>query len=263
MKFRVTARVGLNVRQGPGVHHRKVGALPYGAVVEILEERQGWGRVQRPEGWIHLGYVTPVVEAVPRGWYDEDLLDISHYQRLSEAFWATRPLGVVHKATQGTYLLDKTFGERWARLRWLDWRRGAYHFYDPDEKGLEQARVFLRVVGFQRGEIPVLDFEWGPKRLNPAQVAREVRDWLKAVEDATGTLPVIYTGKYIWDEVIGETDWAWRYPLWIAWYGEGAPQLPAGWSRWTFWQYTSKGRWPGIAGQVDRNRVSRHLVWEV
>jgi lysozyme len=43
-------------------------------------------------------------------------------------------------------------------------------------------------------------------------------------------------------------------PLWTPHYTEsGCPGVPAGWKRWTFWQKTSSGRVPGIAGNVDMN----------
>jgi hypothetical protein len=41
--------------------------------------------------------------------------------------------------------------------------------------------------------------------------------------------------------------------LWIAHYGVKSPVLPAGWKAWAFWQFTDKGRIPGIAGAVDVN----------
>lgn len=53
----------------------------------------------------------------------------------------------------------------------------------------------------------------------------------------TGGKPVIYTA-------FGS------YPLWIASYGKSDPALPAGWSKYTFWQHTSKGTVPGITGST-------------
>jgi len=262
VKMRVSAQVGLNVRRGPGVWYGRVGALAFGTVVEVRKRHGVWGRIEQPiPGWVHTGYLVPVREDVNSDWLAQEGLDISSWQRrITSTFWASaQPWIVIHKATQGTRILDPRFGERWALLRWYGWRRGGYHFFDPDVSGLEQAKVFLRVTGIQNDEYAALDFEWRPKQRDRAWVRRQVRDWLHAVEDVIGDRSriLIYTGKYIWDEVIGETDWAMDYPLWIAAHGATAPALPQGWRRWALWQYTSKGTWPGISGRVDRNRIAK------
>jgi SH3 domain protein len=56
----------LNVRTGPGVQYRIVGALRTGDAVEILSRNEGWTEV-RPEnmekGWIPVGYLQPTPPA--------------------------------------------------------------------------------------------------------------------------------------------------------------------------------------------------------
>ena len=48
-----------------------------------------------------------------------------------------------------------------------------------------------------------------------------------------------------------------NYPLWIADYrGNAQPEVPGGWSHWTFWQYTDRGTIPGIPGPTDINHYS-------
>ena len=46
----------LNIRQGAGTGYARVGQLNRGARVEILEVKDGWGRIR--EGWISLKYVS-------------------------------------------------------------------------------------------------------------------------------------------------------------------------------------------------------------
>lgn len=56
---KVTPTNGLNVRAGARVEYKKLGALKYKAIVTILEEQDGWGRIDyngRP-GWVSLQYV--------------------------------------------------------------------------------------------------------------------------------------------------------------------------------------------------------------
>ena len=59
--YTVTPSVGVNIRSGPGTGCGKVGAYAQGAVVAVLEERDGWGRTDM--GWVSLAYLEPVEEA--------------------------------------------------------------------------------------------------------------------------------------------------------------------------------------------------------
>lgn len=55
----VTPTNGLNVRAGDGVEYKKLGALSYKDKVTILEERDGWGRIdyRGKAGWVSLQYL--------------------------------------------------------------------------------------------------------------------------------------------------------------------------------------------------------------
>ena len=265
-RVRVTAGRGLNVREGPGTQYRKVGALPYGAVVTVTERRGVWGGVwvNGTARWIHLGYTEPVDDAPPEhDWLDDEVVDLSLWNKVEPLFWRSkRPWVTVVKATQGLSILDPTFGERWVRLRWLDWPRWAYHFYDPQFPGEAQAEGFLRVTGLREGERAVLDLERIPAHERLAWAANEVEAWLQAVEDATGAPPVVYTRRDVWTAYFGRSEEAWAeakgWPLWVADYrGASEPLAVPGWKRWALWQYTGSGSWPGVAGHVDRSRVAR------
>ncbi|MBR5743632.1 MAG: N-acetylmuramoyl-L-alanine amidase [Clostridia bacterium] len=61
-RVRVTAKRGLNVREGPGASCRKLGALSYGATAEVKGEENGWGRIawKESEGWICLRYTKKI-----------------------------------------------------------------------------------------------------------------------------------------------------------------------------------------------------------
>lgn len=90
--------------------------------------------------------------------------------------------------------------------------------------------------------------------------------WLGRILDLTDSLPVgIYTGTWWWEPTMGIFPRAGQFPLWIGQYPfiDGcqtdptqaglSPVLPAAWDNWLIWQYTSKGRCPGIEGYVDLN----------
>lgn len=57
-KYTVTPSIGVNIRSGPGTNYGKVGAYPMGTVVDVLEERDGWGRTNK--GWVSLAYLEAV-----------------------------------------------------------------------------------------------------------------------------------------------------------------------------------------------------------
>jgi lysozyme len=83
----------------------------------------------------------------------------------------------------------------------------------------------------------------------PAMVAW-IRQFMTEAQLKTGKKPVIYTTAPWWKACTGNSAAFGRYPLWIASYGTAEPALPAGWSKYTFWQHTSRGAIPGITGSA-------------
>ena len=65
----VKGDVLLNVRTGPGVEHRPVGAITTGDPVAVLEHTEGWTRVRSEksgEGWVPSGFLQDEPPAVVR-----------------------------------------------------------------------------------------------------------------------------------------------------------------------------------------------------
>lgn len=59
-KVKVTSKSGLNVRKGPGSNYPTVrSALPFGYIVTVLEEINGWGKIET-EQYISLKYTTKI-----------------------------------------------------------------------------------------------------------------------------------------------------------------------------------------------------------
>ncbi len=44
--YKVTAKIGLNVRSGPGTAYACCGTLPFGAAVQVSELQNGWGKIR-------------------------------------------------------------------------------------------------------------------------------------------------------------------------------------------------------------------------
>jgi hypothetical protein len=104
---------------------------------------------------------------------------------------------------------------------------------------------------------PVLDVEVADG-VSAANVAAGVQAWVEHVAAATGRLPLIYTGKYFWQDSVG-SDLS-SYPLWIANWGPSCPNLPDQWSGWAFWQTADNGTISGISGAVDLDEFNGDLA---
>jgi hypothetical protein len=56
---------------------------------------------------------------------------------------------------------------------------------------------------------------------------------------------------YFWRDQVGGLATYANNALWIAQYTSLCPDIPAPWSRWTFWQNSGTGTAPGVGGTVD------------
>lgn len=53
--IKITARV-LNVRSGAGLNHPVVANVRKGKICKLADEKDGWGKIQNPDGWISSQY---------------------------------------------------------------------------------------------------------------------------------------------------------------------------------------------------------------
>jgi GH25 family lysozyme M1 (1,4-beta-N-acetylmuramidase) len=193
----------------------------------------------------------------------------SHQPRVDWARVKADGIGFVYiKATEGVGFVDPKFGAHWAGAKSVGLPRGAYHFARPDtgsggtaatakKDANAEADAFLATAAPRSGDLlPVLDLETAG--LSPSLMVVWATAWLERVRARTGVRPVLYTYPGFWSRM-GNTRTLGSYPLWIASYGVSSPQVPAGWSRYTIWQYTSSGSVPGIAGNVDMNQLAARL----
>ena len=180
--------------------------------------------------------------------------DVSHHQGAIN--WSA-VAGAGHtfawcKATEGSSFRDSRFAANWAGARAAGMVRGAYHFLRSDSDPAGQARHFRNVVGDVRGSMAALDVESsGASRPTGAQARAFVAEFRRL----TGGHPiVIYTGRWYWRDTIGNPHGADLGPLWHSAYSSAPGALYGGWPRFTFWQWTSSGSCPGIAGPCDLNQ---------
>lgn len=158
---------------------------------------------------------------------------------------------------------DARFLANWRLAKSEDVRVGAYHFMDGGRgsaTGKAEAEFFLATVdaagGFKPGDFrPVLDVEWPPKSGAEFQI-EQLGEAVEYIRQRVGW-PIIYTGRWYWDQIIDSSDFEELLPcpLWIASYTAVPPVAPKPWDSAALWQYTDKGKVPGIAGCVDCNRL--------
>jgi lysozyme len=141
------------------------------------------------------------------------------------------------RVSDGTTYIDSWFEANWQKMKDAGVLRGAYQYFRPGQSATAQADMMVKKVGkLGTGDLPcVIDVEAADGQ-SAATIASKVQTWLDLVEQGTGKRPVIYTGPYFWQDKVGSTAFG-KYPLWIAHYGTTCPLIPAGWSKWTFWQY--------------------------
>ena len=186
-------------------------------------------------------------------------IDISKWQ--GEIDWSevkrARTSFVFIKATEGGDHLDERFALNWANAKAAGIPRSAYHFVFWCRSAEEQADWFRRNVPKDKDALPpVLDVEWNghsrtcPKKIDPELARQKITILLKALEAHTGKKPIIYTDiPFHADVMHGHFK---GYPYWLRSVA-AEPHERYENRDWTFWQYTTTGKVPGIKGAVDRN----------
>jgi GH25 family lysozyme M1 (1,4-beta-N-acetylmuramidase) len=124
---------------------------------------------------------------------------------------------------------------------------GWYQYLVKDRDPASQARDFIATVGALRpNEFPVLDLEEGPGNQVPRAEA-----WFRVVDRWAGFQSTLYTGSSMLTGQLGGPGRWGRRPLWIAAYYDYTPNPRNEPRGCTFWQYTDRAKFPGLAGGVD------------
>jgi GH25 family lysozyme M1 (1,4-beta-N-acetylmuramidase) len=162
------------------------------------------------------------------------------------------------RTNHGLGQLDTKFEANWANAKSNGVIRGAYQYFIPSEDALAQADLLLEMMGpLEPGDLPpVIDVEERAGQ-SAATIASKVRVWSDRVEAAIGKKPLIYTGKYFWQDYVA-ADFT-ENPLWVAQWNVDCPDLPSPWTAWSFHQTSATGSVPGISGDVDTDLFNGNL----
>ena len=161
------------------------------------------------------------------------------------------------KASQGTTWKDPIFEQNKAGTRRVGVLPGYYHFATLQDP-IKEADWFLKCVGdIRENELLALDAETG-------QTPEWCRKFLDRVTAKVGFKPLIYA------PVGNGANWtavsSGDYGLWVARYGLNTGSIPwlfkpriGPWKFYVIWQYTSRGRVPGIVGNCDLDLCNASL----
>jgi len=207
--------------------------------------------VRRAYAAFTLGKLTGLEKTPLLAGYSVHGIDVSAYQgRIDWPMVASHRVRFAFiKATEGVTLRDSRFSANWRAARQAGVYRGAYHYFQPNYDGTQQASLFVRTVPLAAGDLPpVLDVE-APQFHDVAVMRRNVATWLRLVERHYGVRPILYSNYSFYKRYLaGHFD---EYPLWLAHYEVDSPALPR--EKWIIWQHSDEAYVPGIRGAVDFN----------
>jgi lysozyme len=152
------------------------------------------------------------------------------------------------KATEGGDFQDADFDRNLKAAHEAGLACGAYHFFSLRAPGTIQAQHFIRTV--PRAEMnlpPAIDLEfWGNSaaRPSPATFQADLNAYMNAVRVAYDHEPVIYTSPDF------SKTYLQGFPV-VSWWIRAVLFSPGNNDKWLLWQFSEKGRVPGITGFVD------------
>ena len=189
--------------------------------------------------------------------------------------WATAHAAGIRfagvKVTEGAYYRNPYALADLANARAAGVSVAAYAFAIPNGNGassspVQQADYLLSHLGKLSRSVPImLDIEYNPYGLECYGLgARAIASWISAfnreIKARTGSKPIMYIPVSWWATCTrGHVGFGQR-PLWVPYYSATAtrPPLPAGWTTWSIWQYSSTGTVRGIpaAGNTDLDQAN-------
>jgi GH25 family lysozyme M1 (1,4-beta-N-acetylmuramidase) len=181
-------------------------------------------------------------------------IDVSYYQ--GTVNWpVVKSAGIkfaIARVNDGGFM-DPKFDENWEAIKAMGLARGAYQFFRPGKDASAMADVLISKIGqLGPGDLPpTLDVE-ATDGESPSSIVAKIHVWVDKVKAATGRTPIIYTGRYFWNDNVGTSEFN-HHPLWLAAYTSGCPNTPDAWDSWRMWQHSGSGTVPGISGDVDLN----------
>lgn len=169
------------------------------------------------------------------------------------------------KATESIGFNDPVFARNRAQAAAHGIAVSPYAFHHFDVSWSDEAHYFATAEGaIKPGELPpMLDLEQDSYRnrtngISIVDGTRQTLAWLSAIEARFGMPPIIYADRNFILTFLKDPRFA-AYPLFLADLSP-EPHIPPPWSKVDFWQYSWKGRCPGISGDCDMDRFTGSSV---
>lgn len=188
-------------------------------------------------------------------------IDVSHHQ--GDINWnKVKAAGidfVYVKSSEGQTYEDPKFFNNVHGACGVGLAVGAYHFARPNHNPAElEASLFIRRLESVKTDLmPVLDLEYPSKSefISTNDLVTWVRAFSAFIQRKLHRPLMIYTGNWFVN-LHNNFNYALKdMPLWISNYSKSAPPDAGGWTSWVVWQYSDKGKIPGISGNVDLNHA--------
>ena len=201
-------------------------------------------------------HVDVNVDELSSGGFIVDGIDVSDHQKVIDwdALATDKRIKYVYiKATEGASFTSPSYRRNVEGARRVGIKVGSYHFMRTGTSIRAQFENFTRSVKKSEQDlIPLLDVETR-KGWSNQQLRDSVKYFCDLLEEYYGVKPMIYTNAYYYDNLLGG---AFKdYPLFIARYASNAPVLSN--AKWILWQFSEKGRLPGINHAVDLSRFNK------
>ncbi len=182
-------------------------------------------------------------------------IDVSHHN--GDIDWTLLKskhnlLFVYIKATEGATHVDKSYKDNVVGASSAGYRIGSYHFFRMTSSAHAQFKNFfnsVKSVGKQ-DLIPMVDVETNDHH-SVAELQDSLNVFISLIKQHFGVYPMIYGTNRSYNTFCGSRYN--KYHLYIGRYGKKAPIIK-GEGHYTIWQYSERGRLPGIPKPVDLAR---------
>ncbi|MGM0929050.1 MAG: FG-GAP-like repeat-containing protein [Actinomycetota bacterium] len=186
------------------------------------------------------------------------------------------------KSTEALSYMNPKWASQYTGSYKVGMIRGSYHFAIPNvSSGKRQANYFVDNGGGWSADgktlPPLLDIEYNPYpelgntcySISASKMVAWIKDFSNTIKARTGRLPAIYTTADWWNKCTGNSTAFKNHPLHIAHYPYAGytldkPRLPAGWTSYDIWQYSSTGPFTGDSNVWNGSTTSlRNFAYNI
>lgn len=164
---------------------------------------------------------------------------------------------VIMKATQGTWLVDRSCDAFFQQCRNAGKLTGMYHYAEGSNPIAEAEYFIERIAEYLGDVILALDWESIDNQSFGVNDFDWCKTWLDHVYEKTGVRPLLYCSAGIRCRFSGIGD----YDMWVAQYADNKPTgyQESPWNEGAYdcaiRQYSVQGRLPGRPGGLDLNKA--------